>query len=186
MTAPPGTSLDFGASANATSAVTVSLEDTYITLIQEYLQVMCVENATFLAERLVATSKSAKTLYMLAICHYKSGAPRRALMVLEDVKEPNASTDYLTAKCCYDLEYFGRAEETLLHRARENYKKYQQGNPLSTNMDTWLLETSPCPVANGAAGFYLLGNVCRKSNRRQRAMKYYRMSLQVRVFDRRC
>jgi hypothetical protein len=43
------------------------------------------------------------------------------------------------------------------------------------------VETSPCPVPNGAAGLNLLGNICRKSCRKQRAMQYYRMSLQVRT-----
>ena len=158
----------------------VSLEETYKSLIQEYLQVMCLENATFLAERLVACCKDTNALYLLAVCHYRSGAPRRALMVLEDVKDTTAATDYLTAKCCYDLEYYGRAEEALLLQARSDFKNAAAataGGPSS--MDEWLLETSPCPIPNGAAGLYLLGNICRKSSRKQRAMKYYRMSLQV-------
>ena len=153
----------------------LSLEETYTSLIQEYLQVMCLDNATFLAERLAATSKSTNALYLLAVCHYRSGAPRRALMVLEDVKAPDASTEYLTAKCCFELEYYGRAEEALLQRPRLEFQATNMGG----NMDDWILETSPCPVANGAAGLYLLGNICRKSSRKQRAMKYYRMSLQV-------
>ena len=35
------------------------------------------------------------------------------------------------------------------------------------------------PVPNGAAGMYLLGNICRKTNRRRRAIEYYRMSLRI-------
>lgn len=156
------------------SILTVSLEETYTSLIQEYLQVMCLENATFLAERLVASSKTTNALYLLAVCHYRSGAPRRALMVLEDIKLPDASSEYLMAKCCYDLEYLGRAEEALLKRARVDFQMTTGGN-----MDEWIIETTPCPIPNGAAGLYLLGNICRKSGRKQRAMKYYRMSLQV-------
>lgn len=154
----------------------LSLEETYMSLIQEYLQVMCLDNATFLAERLAAFSKSTNALYLLAVCHYRSGAPRRALMVLEDVKVPDVSTEYLTAKCCLELEYYGRAEEALLQRPRMEFQATTAGGG---SMDDWILETSPCPVANGAAGLYLLGNICRKSSRKQRAMKYYRMSLQV-------
>jgi tetratricopeptide (TPR) repeat protein len=164
--------------SSATKAA--SLEETYTSLIQEYLQVMCLENATFLAERLVASCKSTNALYLLAICHYRSGAYRRALMVLEDVKATNPATDYLTAKCCYDLECYGRAEEALLHQARSDFKMTVAAGGTS-NMDEWMLETSPCPIPNGAAGLYLLGNICRKSSRKQRAMKYYRMSLQVRT-----
>ena len=171
----------------------VSLEETYTSLIQEYLQVMCLENATFLAERLVATCggphrnhPSPNALYMLAVCHYRSGATKRALMVLEDIRDPMPNADYLKAKCCYDLEYYGRAEEALLQDARSEYKLLQAGgmegstnHNINKSMDDWILETTPCPIPNGAVGLYLLGNICRKSSRKQRAMKYYRMSLQV-------
>lgn len=165
------------------SSSVATLEETYTSLIQEYLQVMCLENATFLAERLVATCKSTNALYLLAVCHYRSGAPRRALMVLEEVNESIASTDYMTAKCCYDLGQYGRAEEVLLHQARADYKAIVAAAATSApaSIDDWLLDISPCPVPNGAAGLYLLGNICRKSSRKQRAMKYYRMSLQVRM-----
>ena len=171
----------------------VSLEETYTSLIQEYLQVMCLENATFLAERLVATCggphrnhPSPNALYMLAVCHYRSGATKRALMVLEDIRDPMPNADYLKAKCCYDLEYYGRAEEALLQDARSEFKLLQAGgmegntnHNINKSMDDWILETTPCPIPNGAVGLYLLGNICRKSSRKQRAMKYYRMSLQV-------
>jgi anaphase-promoting complex subunit 3 len=157
-----------------------SLEATYTSLIQEYLQVMCLDNATFLAERMVATSKTTNALYLLAVCHYRNQSPQRALMVLEDVKEAgNAATQYLTAKCCFDLEQYGRAEEALLQQARSDYKEYKAASSTSATMDDWLMETSPCPVPNGAAGLYLLGNICRRSSRKQRAVQYYRMSLQV-------
>lgn len=161
-----------------------SLEATYTSLIQEYLQVMCLDNATFLAERMVATSKTTNALYLLAVCHYRNQSPQRALMVLEDVKEAgNAATQYLTAKCCFDLEQYGRAEEALLQQARSDYKEYKAASSTSTTMDDWLMETSPCPVPNGAAGLYLLGNICRRSSRKQRAVQYYRMSLQVSVLS---
>ena len=160
-----------------------SLEATYTSLIQEYLQVMCLDNATFLAERMVASFKTTNAFYLLAVCHYRNQNPQKALMVLEDVKVGNASTNYLTAKCCYDMERYGRAEEVLLQQARLDYKEYQHSatsiNNAVASMDEWMMETSPCPIANGAAGLYLLGNICRKSSRKQRAMQYYRMSLQV-------
>ena len=158
-----------------------SLEATYTSLIQEYLQVMCLENATFLAERMVATSKTTNALYLLAVCHYRSASPQRALSVLEDIKEVgHAASQYLLAKCCLDLEQYGRAEEALLQQPRVHYKEFKATSTSSVTMDEWLVETSPCPIPNGAAGLYLLGNICRKSNRKQRAMQYYRMSLQVR------
>jgi tetratricopeptide (TPR) repeat protein len=157
-----------------------SLEATYTSLVQEYLQVMCLDNATFLAERMVASFKTTNAFYLLAVCHYRNLSPQRALMVLEDVKMGNAATNYLTAKCCYDMERYGRAEEALLQQARLDYKEYQLSTTTTTtSMDEWMMETSPCPIPNGAAGLYLLGNICRRSSRKQRAMQYYRMSLQV-------
>ena len=164
-------------------------------MIQEYLQVMCIENATFLAERMVASFRSTNAWYLLGVCHFRSNAPQRALSVLENnlasLKE-HPPTAYLMAKCCFQLQQFGRAEEVLLEAARADYKDYKgtflqnhengdnsdKDGPLT--MDEWLVETSPCPIPNGAAGLYLLGNVCRRSNRKRRAMEYFRMSLQVR------
>jgi tetratricopeptide (TPR) repeat protein len=159
------------------------LEATYTSLIQQYLQVMCLDNATFLAERMVASCKTTNALYLLAVCHYRNHAPQRAICVLEDVKEPDAASLYLLAKCCLDLEHYGRAEEALLQQARVEYKNYKALSPTMSvpTMDEWLMETSPCPIPNGAAGFYVLGNICRRSNRKQRASVYYKMSLQVRT-----
>lgn len=175
-----------------------SLEATYTSLIQEYLQVMCLENATFLAERMVASCRSINAWYLLGVCHYRSNAPQRALSVLEHnsafLKE-HPPTAYLMAKCCFQLQHYGRAEEILLQTARTDYRVYKAGyndnnrnsakdaedkSPVAMmTMDEWLVESSPCPVPNGAAGLYLLGNVCRRSNRKRRAVDYYRMSLQV-------
>jgi anaphase-promoting complex subunit 3 len=177
-----------------------SLEATYTSLIQEYLQVMCLENATFLAERMVASCRSINAWYLLGVCHYRSNAAQRALSVLEHnsafLKE-HPPTAYLMAKCCFQLQQYGRAEEILLQTARADYREYKtnychqqhsnktfinddaddRGGPMT--MDEWILESSPCPIPNGAVGLYLLGNVCRRSNRKRRAMEYYRMSLQV-------
>lgn len=179
-----------------------SFETTYTSLIQEYLQVMCLDNATFLAERMVASCKTTNAYYLLGVCHYRSGAPQRALSVLSNnihqssngggcTKYHHSATSYLMAKCCFDLQQYSRAEEALLETARADFKEYKninrnQGNRYNNKdgnaimgMDEWLIETSPCPIPNGAAGLYLLGNICRRSNRRRRAMEYFRMSLQV-------
>jgi len=179
-----------------------SLETTYTSLIQEYLQVMCLENATFMAERMVASCKTTNAYYLLGVCHYRAGAPQRALSVLSNnihqssngggcTKYHHSATAYLIAKCCFDLQQYSRAEEALLETARADFKEYKninrnQGNHYNNKdgnaimgMNEWLIETSPCPIPNGAAGLYLLGNICRRSNRRRRAMEYFRMSLQL-------
>lgn len=174
------------------------LEATYTSLIQEYLQVMCIDNATFLAERMVATfPDSSNARYLLGVCHYRACEPRRALAVLETARDvPSPAASYVMAKCCFDLKEYNRAEEILLQAARKGYKEYkssaasaaeqqQHGSTAETSVmsiDEWLVETSPCTIPNGAAGLYLLGRICRESTRKQRAMDYFRMSLQVRGF----
>jgi hypothetical protein len=183
-----------------------SLESTYTSLIQEYLQVMCLDNATFLAERMAASCQTTNSWYLLAVCHYRSRSPQRALTVLENIKVKTPASAYLVAKCCYEVHQYSRAEEALLEVARVDYCEYKgrfnnshnnpqqshgatmtqpEGGNASRNklmsMDEWLMETSPCPIPNGSAGLYLLGCICRRSNRKRRAMDYFRMSLQVRT-----
>ena len=105
-----------------------SLEATYTSLIQEYLQVMCLENATFLAERMVASCKTTNAWYLLAVCHYRSNSPQRALSVLENsihAMKNHPPSAYLMAKCCFEIQQFGRAEEALLESARLQYKEYK-------------------------------------------------------------
>ncbi|KAL3911010.1 MAG: hypothetical protein SGILL_007454 [Bacillariaceae sp.] len=183
-------------SATSTSITPEDLEGTYTSLIQEYLQVMNYENATFMAERMVASFRSPNAWYLLGVCHFRSNAVHRALSVLENnaasLKSHPASA-YLMAKCCFQLQQYGRAEDLLLETAREDYKHYQvefnslnnmfetddQDQPGPMGMEEWIVEATPCPVPNGSTGLFLLGNVCRKSNRKRRAMEYYRMSLQL-------
>ena len=193
-----GNQNSYGRNSNTLAALHGSdqennLEATYTSLIQEYLQVMCLENATVLAERMVASCQTTNAYYLLGVCHYRSGAPQRALSVLSKntsrrgTKYHDSATAYLAAKCCFDLKLYGRAEESLMGAARADYKEYKiNRNPFDSrrdnspmSMDEWLTETSPCPIPNGAAGLYLLGNICRRSNRRRRATEYFCMSLQV-------
>ena len=185
------TAADGGTAASDFRATkTADLETTYTSLIQQYLQVMCLENATFLAERMVATcAKTTNSIYLLALCHYRSNRPQRAQSVLEECKRHNASTLYLLAKCCFDMEQYGRAEEALLQQARSDFRDFKastaserggaDGMSSQPSMDEWIVETSPCPVPNGAAGLHLLADICRRSNRKQRAMQYYRLALKV-------
>lgn len=190
-------------SSNGSNDAAKGLEATYTSLIQEYLQVMCLDNATFLAERMVASCQSTNAWYLLAVCHFRSQSPQRALTVLDNIKVKTPASAYLVAKCCYALHQYGRAEDAMLEAARADYREYKtnannHSNPIRTHhadataplgagggnkpmgMDEWLMEATPCPIPNGAAGLYLLGCICRRSNRKRRAMDYFRMSLQVR------
>ncbi|KAK1746344.1 anaphase-promoting complex subunit 3 [Skeletonema marinoi] len=159
-------------------------EVVYTSLIQTYLSLLCYDNAIFLAERLAAhcpTSENA--IYLLAHCYYRSGidygwnatnsGSRRNDVGSDgndvtiggagiELERTRSSARYLLAKCCFDLGNYGEAEEALLKHAREQFSK--------------------C-IARGEvkirAGLNLLGNICRRSNRRHRAMEYYRLSLKL-------
>jgi len=126
------------------------LVESYTSLIQQYLSVMCLDNAIFLAERLVATEKSSYSLYLLALCHHRSGQPRSALSVLEQTTTTSSSIYYLTAVCCYELEEYGRAEEALLHQCRLDFRQ-QRSNTISVTeplskaserMEQWIVTTT--------------------------------------------
>ena len=200
-----------------------SSEAVYTTLIQTYLNLLCYDNAMFLAERCAASfPASENAIYLLAYSYYRSGNAKGARSVLlsrwlgrnndrrgrrpQTQTTPTVTNDdgpdidlectrgaagYLLAKCCYDLHLYSEAEETLLKHCRESFAKAVaegggkiNGVKIKGNrdevMDAWIVSDSqrvPNPIPNGAAGLYLLGNICRKTSRRERAMAYYRLSL---------
>jgi Anaphase-promoting complex, cyclosome, subunit 3 len=104
-----------------------SMEETYTSLIQQYLSVFCVDNATFFAERLVATSRTNHSLYLLALCYYRDQRPQRAIVILEQAKSPSTPMQFLLAKCHYDLEAYGPAEEAMLRQCRSDFRKQGRG-----------------------------------------------------------
>ena len=118
-----------------------AVEATYSSLIQQYLSVFCVDNATFLAERLVATCKTNHAYYLLALCHYRAGSPQRARCVLQQGKEPTPAMQYLLAKCCTDMKEYGPAEEALLHDCRAKFRQARTEDD-KLDMDEWILSTT--------------------------------------------
>lgn len=120
---------------------------TYLSLIQQYLAVFMVDNATFLAERCVAEHPgNPEATYMLALCYYRAGSPKRARQILEPAL-PNAtgSMRYLAAQCSYDLQDYGRAEEVLLRECRLEYQKLRKDGKEEQSvaaMDDWIMQTT--------------------------------------------
>ena len=196
------------------------IEETYASLVQQYLSLLLYDNATFLAERMVAHRPTARAVYLLGVCHYRSGSPKRARSVilqyrgadggpsldekggggeekeageegLVDQQAVGDATTYLLAKCCLDLGLYTESEDCLLRDCRLRYRAFVSSNGSSsatgggnsTTMDEWILETTPCPVPNGAAGLSLLGKLYSLSHRKRRAVDYYRMSLKVRSLN---
>ncbi|KAI2492487.1 hypothetical protein MHU86_22067 [Fragilaria crotonensis] len=154
-----------------------SLVETYTSCIQQYLAVHLLDNATFYAERLAATSPTNDSLYLLALCYYRQNQPQRTKFVLQQHQSKcDDSPDllYLLATACHDLEDYSTGEEALLRRVRRDFRKTD-----CADINQYILTTSPCPIPNGAAGLHLLAKICAKSNRKQRAIQYYKMSLEL-------
>ncbi|GKY93141.1 hypothetical protein MPSEU_000282100 [Mayamaea pseudoterrestris] len=162
---------------------------TYLSLVTQYLSVFMIDNATFLAERCVAQHPSnLDARYMLALCYFRSGSFRRALVTLDQSFQPTQAMRFLASQAALQLKEYARAEEVLLKDCRMKYltsreqQQYGGGNASIDQMDDWIVQTTPCPLPNGAAGLALLANICRKSNRRERAIRYYKLSLQLDPF----
>jgi predicted Zn-dependent protease len=143
----------FAINSNNDSSLT-----TYLSLVQQYLAVFMVDNATFLAERCVAQHPSSQeAVYMLALCYYRNAAPKRAQQVITSRQiaavQLTASMQYLLAVCAYDLKDYERAEDALLRQCRATYKQNRpppvvaadNGTPAST-MDDWILTTTVSSV----------------------------------------
>jgi len=182
------------------------LEASYISLIDRYLQMHLIDNARWLAERCVAEFPSSpKAAYWLALCQFRCGKFKAARHSLDAALAPasgsNSKNDddnmeYLKALCSLELQDYSRAEECLLRKSRAAFKDYQnsalnlynvRGNNVlggSMGMDEWLFSsnTAISYIPNGASGLCLLGNVFRASNRKQKAIQFYKASLDLDPF----
>jgi predicted Zn-dependent protease len=145
----------FAVNSNNDSSLT-----TYLSLIQQYLAVFMVDNAAFLAERCVAQHPSSQeAVYMLALCYYRSNAPKRAQQVITTRQTAamhlTPSMQYLLSVCAYDLKDYERAEDALLRQCRATFKQNRptataaqdnqniiNGATVAGTMDDWILTTT--------------------------------------------
>lgn len=130
----------------------------YLSLIQQYLSVFKIENATFLAERCVADHPlCSKAVYLLALCHHRSNKPRCARHIIErhcrlvtsrssnnDEETVNtlSSMHYLSAQCSFELGEYSRAEDSLLECTRQSYELASQKLSYNMSFDDWVLSSS--------------------------------------------
>ncbi|RLN69194.1 hypothetical protein BBJ28_00015222, partial [Nothophytophthora sp. Chile5] len=99
--------------------------------------------------------------HLLATCYYRSGQVTRAMAVLSGAKRPE--NRYLLATCCFQQGKLTEAENALLGGE----------NRFIDDMDA--IDHVPA----GAAGLYLLGRVCKRGNRPQRAVDCFVKSLEM-------
>ena len=119
-----------------------SMEHTLWTWTQYSLQNHLHENAVFLAERLCAEVPTDWAKHLLATCYFQSGAANRAVAVLHATTTPQ--NRYLLALCHVRLGKLAEAQTVLLGSAAPDTEAVAQ-------------------VPNSAAGLYLMGVICLKS-----------------------
>ncbi|MCO5567903.1 hypothetical protein L7F22_021599 [Adiantum nelumboides] len=133
------------------------MEAFLVDCITSSLQAYMYRNATFLCERLYAEFPSENNLHLLATCYFRNNQAHRVYHILKG--EKSAQLRYLFALACYEMGNLVEAESTLS----------QPGEPGGE-------------VPNGAAGCYLLGSICRQTDRRQAAITHYTQALTLDLF----
>eukprot|EP00249_Psilotum_nudum_P000982 c13222_g1_i1 orf=51-2417(+) len=134
------------------------MEACLIESITTSLSLYMYRNAIFLCERLYAEFPSESNLHLLATCYFRSNQPYRAYHILKGTKL--GQSRYLFALACYDMGNLVEAENALL----------PHGEP-------------GAEVPNGAAGYFILGLICRYTDRRQAAIGHFTQALTLDPFS---
>lgn len=136
-------------------------------LVEKYLLNCLYDNAMFYAERLYYDSTTPEHLNLLATCYFRKNKFNQAYLLLQDPSHHSSSPDnaYMFALICVSLNKLSEGQNALF-TAKNN------GNSPPT-FDA--VQDTP----GGAAGVYLLGKICRKQHRRDYAVDYFKISLQV-------
>jgi anaphase-promoting complex subunit 3 len=119
------------------------------------------KNATFLCERLCAEFPSESNVHLLATCYFRSNQAHRAYHVLKGTKSRQCR--YLFALACMQMECLEEAEAALVGSLEPSGE-------------------GAVPGAGSAGSCYLLGVICRQSDRRQAAIGYYTQALSLDPF----
>lgn len=125
-----------------------SLQETFRNLIQQYLAVHMLDNATFYAERLVAACSNdsrSSSLYLLGLCYHRQGQSHRTKQLLlqrdgggtDDTDTDTPEILFLLAQACFEVEDYTTAEEALLRQVRKDFYKTE-----SADLNQYILTTS--------------------------------------------
>ena len=176
-----------------------------VALVERYLSLSLFRNAIFLGERLVAAFPSARNVHLLATCFYRSGKPGRAFSLLSSRNstisvargDPNSNSGgpftgrddvaeeasrYLLALCGLEIGKLKEAENALLSSVSKKQTERGERSLGPSDISEEVLSEEKCPVANGAAGLYLLGKICLKDNRHEHAIEYFALALKLDAF----
>lgn len=132
-------------------------------IINNYISLSLYENAKFLAERLYYEIPSSQHLHLLATCFLAQGKIQQVYHLLKE--DLNRSNRYLFARCCILLRKYSEGEHAL------NDNRHIHPDNLSREQ--------VASIPGEAAGLYLLGLICRKEQRKEFAIAYFKKSLEV-------
>ncbi|KAG1671421.1 Cell division cycle protein 27 [Nymphon striatum] len=125
-------------------------------------------DASFLSERLYAEVGTDDALHLLATCYYRAGKVYSAYSLLQKHGAKTAQCKFLMSKCCLDLSKLAEAEMILL----ESHSLSSKG------IDKVAQEFSD----SGSFALQLVGQICKKSERRSKAADAYLKSLKLNPF----
>ena len=156
------------------------MEEVLVPAIQYSLDNRLRDNAVFLAERLHAVQYSATSVHYLAKVHLALNKPQYAHAILL-AADPSSllysapHNRYLFAQSCFEIGQLQQAEAALLYASKTAALSiYGLSDPVLDNDMIARLRAVPCSaevdglevdavlnVPNGAAGWFLLGLICK-------------------------
>ncbi|PIK47242.1 putative cell division cycle protein 27-like [Apostichopus japonicus] len=108
------------------------------------------------------------TLFLLATCYYRSGYPNRAHAILQTKGCPTPQCRFLMAKCSLELEKFSECEAALMG---SSFPKNKSCEEVSSDFG----DSAPFALQ-------LLGKLCRKAERLNKATEAYKHCLKLNPF----
>ncbi|KAK7364952.1 hypothetical protein VNO80_13701 [Phaseolus coccineus] len=130
------------------------MEAILVDCVQKSLRHFMHSNAIFISQRLCAQFPSETNLQLLAGCYLQSNQAYCAYHILKGSQM--AQSRYLFAISCFHMDLLSEAEAALCP-----------------------INDPSAEVPNGAAGHYLLGLIYRCTDRRKRAIKYFKQALSM-------
>lgn len=134
-------------------------------LVVQNLSLFLYDNAKFYAERLYYEDPQPENLHLLGQSYFRQGKIKQTYLILQHSNWP--TNRYLFALSCISLGKLNEAERALLSPTAG--KILGSKSPLK----------DVTSVPGGAAGYYLLGLICRKEQRKEAAIEYFQKSLQI-------
>lgn len=143
-------------------------------LVTTYLDRHLYETARFFAERAWYDDPCQENVHALAECYYRQGKIKQAYLLLQDAKYlDHQPSKYLLGLACVSLGKLEEAESVLMPRNR-------------FTLPSQLTAENLKDIPGGASGLYLMGKVCKRQQRKEMAIQYFQLALEVRFFIQFC